>query len=80
MKRGFPDGSVGQESGVVTAVVQVQSMAWELLHARGAAKKKKKKSHEDKMDFINSWTFALGNILLRKRDTSHRLEEYICDA
>lgn len=39
MKRGFPDGSVGQESGVVTAVVQVQSMAWELLHARGAAKK-----------------------------------------
>lgn len=46
MKRGFPDGSVGQESGVVTAVVQVQSMAWELLHARGAAKKKKQQQEK----------------------------------
>ena len=26
----------------VTAVVQIRSLAWELLHAKGAAKKKKK--------------------------------------
>ena len=45
----FPGGPVGSESGVVTAVaqvtavVQVPSLAQELPHVLGVAKKKKKK-------------------------------------
>ena len=40
---GIPCGSAGEGPGIVTAVVQVRSLAWELLHATGTAKKKKKK-------------------------------------
>ena len=39
----FPGGLVSEGSGVVTAVRQVQSLARELMHVLGAAKKKKKK-------------------------------------
>ena len=45
----FPGGAVGQGSGVVTtvaqvtAMVRVRSLARELLHAAGTARKKKKK-------------------------------------
>ena len=41
--QGFPGGASGYGSGVVTVVVWVQSLAWEVLHAIGVAKKKKKK-------------------------------------
>ena len=40
----FPSGPVVKDPAIVTAVVQVQSFAWEHLHAVGVAKKKKKKS------------------------------------
>ena len=45
----FPCGSVGQGSGIVTAVALVpavawvRALAWELSRAMGVAKKKKKK-------------------------------------
>ena len=39
-------------SGVVTAVVWVQSLAWELLHAAGVAKEKIKE--QKKLSFISS--------------------------
>ena len=38
----FPGGLVVKGYSVVTAVVWVRPLAWELLHAMGAAKKKKK--------------------------------------
>ena len=47
----FPSGSVGQGSGIVTAVALVtsaavfQSLAWELPHAAGEAKKKFQKAN-----------------------------------
>ena len=37
---------VAKQSGVVTAVVQVRSLAWAFLHAMDAAKKKKKERKE----------------------------------
>ena len=39
----FPGGSVGEGSSVVTAVVQIQSLAWQFLHSRGTAKEKFKR-------------------------------------
>ena len=45
----FPSGSVSEESGIVTAVaqvtavVQVQSLAWDLAHAISVEKTKTKK-------------------------------------
>ena len=44
--QGCPGGASGYGSGVVTVVVWVQSLAWEVLHAMGVAKKKKKKKKE----------------------------------
>ena len=47
-KQEFPGGPVVKGSGIVTAMAQVAavvpvgSLAWELLHTVGAAKKKKK--------------------------------------
>ena len=38
----FPGGSGGYGPGVVTAVAQVQSLAWEFPRAMGAVKKKRK--------------------------------------
>ena len=38
----FPGGTAGYESGIVTAVARVQSLAWGLLHAMGTTKKKSK--------------------------------------
>ena len=38
----FSGGQVVKDSAVVTAVVQVQSLAQELPHAKGAAKKKER--------------------------------------
>ena len=35
----FPSGSVGKGSSIVAAVVQVWSLAQDLLHAMGVAKK-----------------------------------------
>ena len=39
----FPGSLMGWGSGIVTSVVQVQSLAQELLHAKSMAKKKKGK-------------------------------------
>lgn len=38
----FPGSSAGQGPGVVTTVMQGWTLAQELLHAKGTAKKKKK--------------------------------------
>ena len=38
----FPSGSVGWGSNIVTVMMQVQSLAWELPHAACEAKKEKK--------------------------------------
>ena len=43
---------VAKQSGVVTAVVQVRSLAWAFLHAMDAAKKKKERKEKRKR---NSW-------------------------
>ena len=43
-----------KDSGVVTPVGQVLSLAWELPHAMGKAKKKKEK--ERKKSIQRSWT------------------------
>ena len=53
----FPCGSMGQGSGVITAVAQVPSPAWELPHVTGTAKKKKKKMGERR--FFSDFCFAL---------------------
>ena len=36
-----------QVSGIVTHVVEVQSLAWEFLHATGTAKRKKKEKFKN---------------------------------
>ena len=41
----FPSGAVSWGSGVVTAMVWVQSLVWELPLATDAAKKRKKEKH-----------------------------------
>ena len=52
-KKEFPDGSGGLGSGAITAVAlvtalaRIRSLAWELLHAQGEAKKKKKPKHKN---------------------------------
>ena len=53
MLKEFPGGVAVKGSNIVTAVaqvtavVQVQSLGWELLHALSTAKKKKKKRKKD---------------------------------
>ena len=42
----FPGGLAVKDSAVVTAVVWVQPLAWELPHAMGSAKKKKKEKKQ----------------------------------
>ena len=55
MLKEFPGGVAVKGSNIVTAVaqvtavVQVQSLGWELLHALSTAKKKKKKRKEKKI-------------------------------
>ena len=39
---------------VVTAVVRVQSLAWELPHATGVSKKKKKRERERERESIST--------------------------
>lgn len=39
----FPSGLVVKDMAVVAGVVQVRSLAWELLHALHMAKKRKRK-------------------------------------
>ena len=39
----MPGGSVGEGPNVVTAVAQVRSLAQEILHSSGMAKRKRKK-------------------------------------
>ena len=51
----FPCGSVGQGSGVVTAVSWVRSLAWELPHAVGAAKRGKKKKKRKQREAGRDW-------------------------
>ena len=41
MKWEFPDGLVAKGFGIVTAVAGARSLAWELPHVSGAAKKEK---------------------------------------
>ena len=41
---GVPWWPSSEGSGIVTTMAQVPSLAWERLHATGAAKKKKKKN------------------------------------
>ena len=56
----FPGGLAVKDSAVVTAVVWVQSLAWELPHAMGSAKKKKKKKNKLIQDHLE-FTATLGS-------------------
>ena len=45
--REFPGGSVGKGSGIITAVAHVRSLAQELPHVTGTAKKRKEKKRKE---------------------------------
>ena len=57
----FPDGTVGSGSGVVTAVARVQSLAWELGFAAGAATKKKVKSCSSPQRFLHASPYIVSH-------------------
>ena len=66
-KCGVPGGSAGEGSSIITAVVQVQSLALELLHCRECGQKDREtRGREGNNNVIGTtWMFSLPQELAR---------------